>query len=228
MATKKEIIYDVLEHLNAYSDDIKFSEEHISFIIDNKRNMLLSQYLSNLKKEIPQEAIQSICLPLEIDKNCFEDIQVLKSKIKIPSTLENTGRNNIIQAYTGSRFFKNLNIVDYSRLPFLASEKYNDNMLYLSIDPKSYLVVYNKKNNHLLLEQLEIEGIFENPEEAYELSCDSVNNNCDFYDSQYPIKSDLIDIIVNETVKQLLIKYKLPTDNINNGEDILSGETKKK
>ena len=97
--TLREIIYDVTETLNAYSDDHKITEEQIAFIVNNKRNMLLKQYMSNLRKEIPQEAIQTLCMPLEADSNCFDDITVLKSTNKIPSTLDNTGRSNIAMGY---------------------------------------------------------------------------------------------------------------------------------
>ena len=44
--------------------------------------MLLSQKMTNLKKTVPQEAIQGICLALEVDEQCFEDINVLKSILK--------------------------------------------------------------------------------------------------------------------------------------------------
>ena len=217
--TLKEIIYDINETLNAYSDDHKLSEEHIAFMINNKRNLLLKQYMSNLIKEVPQEAIQSICLNLELNRNCFENIQVLRSTIKIPATLDNTGRSNIIKAYTPLRFIKNINIIDYSRIPFVYAEKYNKTQLFVAVDPKSYLIVFNTDNLHLDLELLEIEGVFENPEEAYNLSCEASINNCDFFDSQYPIESALIDPIKNQIVNELLLKYKIPMDSENNSEN---------
>lgn len=216
--TLREITYDVLEHLNAYSDDIKISEEHVAFIVNNKRNLLLKQYMSNLRKEVPQEAIQSICLPLSQDNNCFEDLVVLKSNVKVPSTLDNTGRSNIIKGYTGLRFIKNINIVDYSRLPFVGSEPYTEKQLYLSIDPKSFLIVFSPGQSHLLLEQIEVEGVFENPEEAYNLSCES-ESQCEFMDAQYPIESALIDPLKMQIVQELLLKYQIPLDNVNNAEN---------
>lgn len=232
--TLREIIYDVVEHLNAYSDDTNIADEHIAFIVKNKRNLLLKQYMSNLRKEIPQEAIQTICMSLEIDQNCFEDINVLKSTAKIPATLDNTGRSNIIKAYGGTRFQKNINIIDYSRIPLVAAEQYNETQLFVAVDPRSYLVVYNSAESHLLLEQLELEGVFESPEEAYALTCESniicdesttSRGNpddcipCDFYDVQYPIESALVDPLVMQIVQELLIKYKVPLDELNNTED---------
>lgn len=216
--TLREIIYDVMEHLNAYSDDIKLSEEHIAFVVNNKRNMLLKQYMSNLRKEIPLEAIQTVCLPLELDPNCFDDLTVLKSTVKVPATLDNTGRSNIIKAYGGLRGIKNINIIDYSRMPFVAAEKYNDKQLFVAVDPRSYLVVYNSQDLHKLMEQMEVEGVFENPEEAYELDCEGKAEGCEFYDAKYPIESALVDPLKLQIVQELLIKFQIPLDNTNNAE----------
>jgi len=223
--TLREIIYDVLETLNAYSDDITISEEQIAFIVNNKRNMLLKQYMSNLRKEIPFEAIQNICLPLAADESCFDDITVLKSTSKVPGTLDNTGRSSIIKAYGGTRFQKNINVIDYSRIPFVASEPYTGKQLYVAIDPKSYLVVFNSDNGHLLLEQMEIEGVFENPEAAYAFDCES-NDNCEFFDATYPIESALVDAIKMQVVQELLYKYKVPMDNTNNAEQDINAVQK--
>jgi len=217
--TLREIIYDVLELLNVYSDDTKFSEEHIAFIVNNKRNMLLKQYMSNLRKEIPQEAIQSICLPLAIDENCFEDINVLKSISKIPATLDNTGRSSIIKAYAGTRFQKNINIIDYSRIPFVGAEKYNDTQLFIAVDPRSYLVAYNPQGSHILMESIEIEGVYENPEEAYAFDCEATSTDCEFFDTKYPIESALVDPLKMQIVQELLLKHQIPKDNVNDAEE---------
>ena len=228
MATLREIIYDISEIVNAYSDDSKISEEHIAFMINNKRNLLLKQYMSDMKKEIPQEAIQTICLSLTPDDTCLEDEIVLKSSTKVPATLDNTGRGNIIKAYgKNSRFLKNINVIDYSRLPFVSSEKYNRTMLFVTTDNKSYLNVFNTDNRHILLENIEIEGVFENPEEAYNLSCE-LNSDIDFYDTKYPVESALIDIIRREIVQELLLKYKIPLDHTNDGEDNINVEDAQK
>ena len=51
MATLRQIIYDVKEIFNSYSDDALLSEEHIAFLINTKRAFYLKQYLSQLKLE---------------------------------------------------------------------------------------------------------------------------------------------------------------------------------
>lgn len=223
--TLREITYDIIELLNAYSDDSRISEEHIEFMIGSKRALLLKQYLSNGKKEIPQESMQLICMPLEKDDTCFSSISVLKSKDKVPPTLDNTGRSNIAKAYgRGVRDIKNLNIIDYSRLPYAGRSCYTSSQIYLSLDPKSHLILYSPTNKHMLVESLEIEGVFEDPRKAYELSCD--NNSVPFEDSDYPMEAAMLDPVKNLILQDLLNKYRIPMDIVNNGEDDIVVNTK--
>lgn len=218
MSTLREIIYDIHERLNAYSDDTRVSEEHIAFLVGNKRNMLMEQAMSRLSKKIPQETIQAVCFTMEVDELCFQDVNTLKSSIAVPPTLQNTGRSDLVKAYpVGSNFVKNFNIIDYSRLPFVGAEQYNSKQIFITVDPDSYLLVYNSDNKHLMLEQIKIEGVFENPEEAYNISCES--SDVDFWDVQYPIKAGLLDPLKTQVLQDLLLKYKISKDEINDGED---------
>ena len=221
MATLRELIYDVREKYNAYSDDQNLSDEHIAFIIGNVRNMLVKQQMSNLKRSVPREALQVICLTLERDAQCFDEFDVLKSTKPIPPTLDNTGRSDLYKVHApGSRFIKNINIIDYNRLPFVGADKYNSKQLFTAVDHFSYLIAYNTAGNHLLLEKLQVEGVFENPELAYVLSCD-YDPTVDFWDIDYPIDASILFPLTQQVAQELLLKYKIPSDLINNGEDVM-------
>lgn len=219
MITLRKIVYDISELLNIESDDSRFSEDHIAYMVHNKRNALMKNYMAKLNKEFPKAAIQSLCMSLEQDDNCFDDQTVVKSILKLPSTLNNTGRSNIIRAYgKNMHFIKNMNIIDYVRLPYVKHGKFNSKQVYIAVDPDDYLIIYNTDDRHLLMEDIRIEGIFEDPEEAYNLSCEE--NEKDFWDTPYPLESALVDMLKTEVVKELTTKYKVPTDEINDGEDI--------
>lgn len=218
MITLRKIVFDISELLNANSDDSRFSEEHIAYTVGNKRNMLLKQYMSNLTKEIPLEATQAVCLSLEVDDACLDDEKVLKSILKVPSTLHNTGRSGLVKVVSnGSHFTKNFNTIEYSRLPYLKGKKYIGTQTFIAVDPDSYLIVYNTEDRHILIDELKVIGIFEDPEAAYLLSCE--DNSKDFWDVPYPIESALVDMLKTQVVKELSTKYQLPEDEINDGED---------
>ena len=228
MATLKELIYDVREKYNAYSDDQNLSDEHIAFIIGNIRNMLLKQQMSNLKRSVPREALQLICLNLQKDTQCFDEFDVLKSVRSIPATLDNTGRSDLYKVHApGSRFVKNINIVDYNRLPFLHADKYNKKQLFVAVDHHSDLIAYNTAGTHLLLEKVQVEGVFENPEEAYKLACD-YDPSIPFEDVQYPIDATVIFPLTQQVAQELLLKYKIPADKINDGEDVNASQQQPK
>ena len=216
--TLNEIIYAVREKLNAYSDDDKISNENIAFLIKTKRNTFLKNYMSNLKKEIPLEAKQLICLTMVEDDNCEDDFVFLKSTLPIPATLETTGRSNIASAYLNSRIAKWINIIDYDRFPYLKSGRFNDKQIYFAIDPSNHLILYSRSGNHEFIEDVKLNIVAEDPEEADKLACKS-EVQCDFYDKQFPMESSMVDPIINSTVNDLTFKYRIPSDNINNGED---------
>lgn len=218
MPTLREITYDIKETLNSYSDDSSLSIEHIAFMFQNKRNKHLKNYISNLKKELPLEAMQLICITLKDDDTCEDDFKFLKGTVKIPSTLESSGRSNISQFFLNSRIAKWLNVIDYSRFPYIKSGRMNNKQIYVAIDPDSYPIVYSASGDHEYLEDIKLSIIAENPEEAYKLQCNK-DVNCDFYDSNYPIESSMIDLIKSEIIQELLIKYKIPVDQVNNGQD---------
>jgi hypothetical protein len=219
MVTLREIIYDIRELVNAYSDDSKLLDDHIAFMINNTRNALLKQQMSNLRRVVPKEALQVVCLPLEIDKNCFDDITVLRSSVAIPSTLDNTGRSDLYKVHApGSRFTKNINTIDYSRLPFVSAQPYNELQLFVSVDQHSDLVIYNSKDKHLMLEEIQVENVFTDPKQAYEMGCGN-DTGADFMDMPYPINAALISPLKNQVLQELIMKYKMPIDPHNDAED---------
>ena len=220
--TLNEITYSIKEDFNAFSDDnITLSNEYIAFLVKIKRAVYLRNMLSNLKREIPIEAKQLICIGLEIDPTLCEDGYIfLRGTNKIPATLEATGRMNIADIYLNSRISKWLNIIDYSRLPYLKSGgRFNNKQIYFTVDPDSYPIVYSPSNNHELLEEFKLNIVAEDPEEAYKLQCNVDANSCDYYDSQFQMPADMISDIRKEILNELLLKYRIPTDTINNAED---------
>lgn len=218
MASLREIIYDIKEMFNVYSSSSVLSDEHLAFQINNKRSANLRNYMSNLKKEIPMQAKQLICMQLTEDLDCDDDFVFLRSIKKIPSTLEATGRSNITEAYLRSRVAKWINVIDYARLPYLKGGRFNSKQIYITIDPQDHVIVYSRSGNHELIDDIKLNIVAENPEEAYEMACDK-DQTCDFYDSPYPMEGGMVDVIKKEILNELLIKYRVPVDINNNAQD---------
>ena len=63
--TYKEIVYACLDILKMTSDDSLYTEDHIIFLANKARAMLLKQRYSDVKKQIPESNYQTICLDTE-------------------------------------------------------------------------------------------------------------------------------------------------------------------
>lgn len=71
MNTYKEIVYMILDEIKAVSDDSYFEEEHIVFLMKSWRATLLGQRYGDVKRSIPIENFQTICLNLEPTLEAF-------------------------------------------------------------------------------------------------------------------------------------------------------------
>ena len=219
MASLTEMTYDILETFNAYSDDSSLSEEHIAFLIMTKRASYVKRLLSQMKSIIPSELKQKICLELEEDPVCNEDLVKLRSTKKIPPTIDATGRQNISDVYLDSRTAKWLNIVGYERLPYLHAGRMNDKQIYVMRDPDDYLVVVSKHGGHFLLRKMSLSIVAENPEKAAEMSSCESEDLCNFWEDEYPLPLDIADLIIKEIKNELTIKFRIPYDTTNNTND---------
>ena len=216
--TLRKMIYDIKERLNVYSDDNTFSDEHIAFMIIQKRAKLLKYYISNLRKEISFDAKQEICLNLELN-DCIDGIDILKSKEKLPAIIETSGRNLLQSISLPSIASKWINVIGYERLPYLNGGRFNGKQLYVSVSPERHVLVYSLAGNHLLLENIKAHILAEDPEEADKLACNDSGEECDFYDKPFPNEASLNDQIKNEIVQEITMKYRIPSDLTNDATD---------
>lgn len=217
MSTLREIIYDIKERLNIFSDDNTFSDEHIAFMIKQKRAKLLKYYISNLRKEVSFDAKQEICLNLEL-VDCKQDINILESKENLPGIIETTGRNLIQSVNLPGIMSKWINIIGYERLPYLTGGRFNGKQIYITVSPDRKIMLYSLSGTHELIDNIKLSILAEDPEEADKLSCDG-SEECDFYDKKFPNEASLNDQIKNEIVQELTIKYRLPVDLMNDAMD---------
>ena len=76
----------------------------------------------------------------------------------------------------------------------------------------------------LYLCQAKLTGIFENAEEASELSCDnSSTETCDILDRDFPLEDSLIAPLIELVTRELSPSLAAPEDKTNNADDGLSG-----
>lgn len=222
--TYREIAYMCLDQLKVASDDSYYTIDHILFLISKIRALLLKQTYSNIKKEIPQSNYQTICLDLmqvpAITGEPCEGGTYLRSKEKVPSTMT-IGTNIVypIDFYQGTH----ITYVSRERMRYVGTNKWLKNIIYTSKGPDGYLYFKSSNPQFLYLEKVRMTGIFEDPDKAAELECDSNNNlECDVLDRKFPLEEGLVASVIELVIKYLSGAVYRPKDQENDANDDLS------
>lgn len=213
-----------LDQVKVASDDSYFTVDHAIFLASKIRSLILKQRYSDVRKEVPQSNYQTICLDLiqvpAISGEPCEGGTYLRSKEKVPSTMS-IGANTIypVDFYQGTH----ITYVNRERMRYVGNNKWLKNIIYVSKGPDDYLYFKSENPQFLYLEKVSMTGIFEDPEKAAELECDSSeDNSCDVLDRNFPIEEGLVTTVIELVVKYLTGAVYRGKDTENNASDDLS------
>lgn len=225
MSTYKELVYMVLDELKIVSDDSHIQKEHVIFLLDKYRGLILKQTYEQQKKEIPESNYQTICVDLE-HINAFNNDNCggngyLRSTQKVPDmmTLENP------KVSTMDFFQGGISYVGRERFKYAGSSSYLKNFIYSTIAPNKYLYLKSSNPQAYHLKKVKITGIFEDSSKAAELACpddSSEEQSCDVMDKAFPLEEGLISQVIQLVVKELSGVLYRPKDSINDAFDNLS------
>lgn len=222
--TYREITYMCLDQLKVASDDSYFTIEHVLFLISKIRALILKQRYSDIKREIPQSNYQTICLDLiqvpAIAGEPCEGGTYLRSEKKIPSTMS-IGTNTVypVDFYQGTH----ITYVNRERMRYVGENRWLKNIIYVSKGPDDYLYFKSSNPQFLYLEKVRMTGIFEDPDKAAELECDTDGDKpCDVLDREFPLEEGLASTVIELTVKYLSGAVYRGRDTENNASDDLS------
>lgn len=210
MTTYRELVYMCLDLIKGISDDFTYTEEHILYLLNKYRALVLKQrYEGAPKKDIPDSNKQTICLDL-ITVDSLEDFY-RRSVIKVPKVLFNNVKISPLDYFKG-----NITFVSKERFKFVGHNKYLRSIIYATIqDDYVYLTSANEQFKYL--DKVHITSIFENPFDA--INKDLEESCGDILDAEMPIEDSLITTIIDLVVKELLGASYRPLDNTNNAAD---------
>jgi hypothetical protein len=224
MTTYREAIYMCNDLLKGMSDDFTYTEEHIAYLLDKFRALLLKQrYGNDPKKHVPYSNYQTVEITLEET----ERSDYLKSTEAIPYTLQLGIPRITIEDY----YDITVELVSRERLPFVGNNKYLKRISYAAIDHNNILLV---KNNNCCCcldnnPKLELTAIFENPREVTdEISFGESSTYKDELDRNIPIEEGLITTLIEMVVKELANSVYIKNDEINDNRDDLAHENQRK
>lgn len=218
MNTYREIVYMILDKLKLNSDDSFFTEDHILYLVDKYRNLVLEKKYSKNNLEIEDSNYQTIELHFEevpIGKGSYIPYSHIRSKEKIPSLL-NMGKVSIY----GTDVLKEIiTYVTPERMKYVGYNKYMGNIIYGSKGSDDYFYLKSANPQYRYLTTITIEGLFENPVDASKLNGEY---NGDIMDMELPLEKSLIPELINSIVQDLGTSIYLPEDKNNNANDDLA------
>lgn len=217
--TYKEIVYMVLDEIKGKSDDFTYTEDHVIFLMKNYRVFLLKQKYEKEKKWIDESNYQTICLDLE-KVEAIEGLPCiggyyLKTTKQIPS-VSNIGSTRIYSA--DNYYLGNITFVSRDRFKFVGNNRWLKNIIFASRNPNGYLYLTSQNPQFLYLKAIQMTAIFDDPEEAEELACDT-DTACDILDRDFPLETALVPSMIELMVKELLGASYRPDDSYNNASD---------
>ena len=225
----KEIVYMVLDLAKAAtSDDSFWTEDHVIFLLKKYRSFLIKKEQEKQKAttDIASEfEYQQICLDLEkvpaIDGEPCTGGYYLRTTKKIPKILEdNQPRVYPIDFYQGI----NISYVPRDRMRYVGTNKFLQNIIYVSLGPDLHLYLNSSNPQFLYLKKLRMSAVFEDFDEMSSYLCndDGSSISCDVMDEVFPIREYLIPTLMELVVKELTSAKYQPVDDKNNAADDMS------
>lgn len=225
MATYREVVYMALDELKLISNDATYTPEHLIFLADNYRALLLDRrYRDARKGEVTRSNYQEICLDL-IEVPAIPGTSCagvyLRSTKKMPSVM-NIGIKHIypVDYFTS----EHISYIPLERMPYVGNNKWLSNIIYVTKGPDDYLYLKSSNPQFLYLKKLRIDAVFQNAQEVAAFACSAQSEgNCDILDSEFPLEDTLISPLIQMMVQELSGAGYLPTDKQNNASDDMSG-----
>lgn len=207
MTTYRELIYMCLDVLKGTSDDFSYTEEHIAYLLDKFRALLLKQrYGNDPKKHVPYSNYQNLDIDLDVEN---KGVYYMSYDI-VPYTLQ-LG----IPRITSKEYYDiTFEFVSRERLPFVGYNKYLNKIRYCGINEDHHLCLVSKPDDDsTVINNLRLTAIFESPRSVKQ------DTALHWMDIEFPLEEPLITPLIEMTVNALAKAVTAPADIINNGTD---------
>ena len=222
MTTYREAIYMCLDLLKGTSDDFSYTEDHIAYLLDKFRALLLKQrYGADPKKHIPYGNYQTLKIEKKNHTNDEQFYPFVTFDTKVPFMLQ-LGIPRLYYENDVNRYYETKwEYVSRERFPFVGNNKFLKNITYFTIDDFNNVLIHNDKEKYWLIfggsnvvykgpNKFNLVGVFENPRDII---------GEDYLDANIPIEETLVTTLIGMVVESLAKVITAPSDTINNGTD---------
>lgn len=213
--TYKELVYMALDALKIHSDDAKFTEDHVIFLLNKYRAYALQQKYSKTLEGVNNRNYQTLKVSMQgnIGSRPGNGYYYFSTK-EIPGIL------SIALPKVESGVFNSKEIVFTSenRLRYIGYNRFLPNIVYSCIGNDNKLCLKGKEDIVKTLTTVFLNAVFANPLEA-----DNFNNIIpDVLDREFPMEDTLVPSVLELVLKDLTNGIYKPSDNTNDAQDALS------
>jgi hypothetical protein len=216
--TYRELVYMALDALKIHSDDSKFTEDHVIFLLNKYRAYALQQKYSKTLEGVNNSNYQVININLikeVIDTPPEEYGGVFKkSTHKIPGIIKIT----LPEVYDEREWRQEYVFTSSDRLTYVGHNRFLKNIKYCAIDKDGYLELKSSKEYIQGIAAVSMSAIFEDPNDAYDFNEDTT----DILDRVFPLEAALVPSVLELVLKDLTNGIYKPTDTTNDAQDALS------
>ncbi len=225
MAALNELVYDIREAINKFSDDDEISNNYIVYLINTKRAKYLKQELDRFGRKFNNTILQTYCSPLETvsSNECGLNVPcetISRTTLKVPDLLQLTTRDALSRVAGADKLTKPFSIISRARAPFADSSIFKTTKAFLHDDDRLYIF---DNDGPVLLDCISITGVFEDPTELKSYtdccSCDTSATCFDPMTSDYPLSPHLIDVVRKDIINELAQLDDTVEDKQNDSDD---------
>lgn len=213
--TYRELVYMALDALKIHSDDSKFTEDHVIFLLNKYRAYALQQKYSKTLEGVNNRNYQTLNVSMQGNMGDRPGIgYYLFSTKEIPGIL------NISLPKVEPGVFNSAEIVFTSenRLRYIGYNRFLPNIVYSCIGNDDKLCLKGKEDIVKNLKSINLYAVFSNPLEAYEFNGETK----DILDREFPMEDTLVPSVLELVLKDLTNGIYKPSDNTNDAQDALS------
>jgi len=225
MLTLEKMIGQLEEAINIDSDDSVFSERLFIDLINQARAVFIRQDLNKNRTADPTIIQELPCVEMEITTaalcGCLDipgDCKLLRSKKKIPDTIELHHNDGILSVRPVQIIQAPFSYVDYKRIPHIHYSRFAKNAVYAFL-LDDYMYLYSPGQEHYaLIEQIHIRGIFEDPTEAGNF-VNTCGDPCFTKESNYPVATWMFEAAMKPHIMGQMNMKLISVDDKNNNAD---------
>ena len=226
MATFGEVIYMALDLLKERADDAYYTEEHMLFLANQVRAVLLNRKYSKSRNKsfaaVSGENTQQICLTLApaelLPGGCGGTW--LRSDEEVPDTMD---IYDATLATVSEMMFSPVTLIPAERMPYVGHNKWLLNIIYAAIASDNHLYLTSANSQFLFLKKVKMEAVFSDAAKAAEYECDSDGEaKCDILNAEFPLEAALIPSCIELMVQEIVGSKYVPEDKSNNAADDLT------